>query len=272
MKSFSIRIIKIFLGAVFPSKCLVCGCFFHREETRGCRVPDCSFSDLMCDFMCTVCRADISLVRSPKCPICGFPFESREGEDHECATCIFKPPAFGKARAFGCYKGSLRAAIHLLKYHGKTYLAAPLGLLLFQEFLSNWKPAEVESIIPVPLHRKRLGKRGFNQTFQLVKKWPEYLEETIGAPRLVTIESELLIRKKRTKSQVGMTRKERRANTRGVFGVRSPNLVEGRKILLIDDVFTTGATVDECAKTLLRHGAANVDVLTLAQTGRKLKR
>ena len=267
-----IRIVTIFLGVLFPAKCLVCGDFFKVDTTRRRKVAGDSFPHVMGCFFCSRCRRDIGLIRSPKCSVCGFMFESREGDDHACATCIGKPPAFGKARAYGRYDGSLRAAIHLLKYRGKVYLAEPLGLLLFQEFVANWGPSDVDCIIPVPLHGKRLRKRGFNQTYQLIKKWPVYLEKTGGYGCQPKIEQGLLFRKKRTKAQVGMTRKERLANMRGVFAVRSPNLVEGRRFLVIDDVFTTGATANECAKTLLKNGAARVDVLTLAQTEQRLKR
>ena len=212
------------------------------------------------------------MIRSPKCSVCGFMFESREGGDHACATCIGTPPAFGKAKAYGRYDGSLRAAIHLLKYRGKTYLAEPLGLLLFQEFVANWRPSDIDCIIPVPLHEKRLRRRGFNQTYQLIRKWPVYLEKMGGYDGHAKIAPGVLLRRKRTKAQVGMTRKERLTNMRGVFAVRSPSLAEGRRFLLIDDVFTTGATANECAKTLLKNGGTAVDVLTLAQTERRLGR
>ena len=271
MEPLAHRVINIFLDAIFPLKCLVCGDFFKADKVRRRTVAGDSFPDVMGSYFCSRCRKDIGLIRSPKCSVCGFMFESREGDDHACASCIGKPPAFGKARAYGRYDGSLREAIHLLKYRGKAYLAEPLGLLLFQEFVANWGPSDIDCIIPVPLHGKRLKKRGFNQTYQLVKKWPVYMEK-MGGDDHAEIDQGLLLRKYRTKAQVGMTRKERLANMRGVFAVRSPNLVEGRKFLVIDDVFTTGTTAGECAKTLLKHGAATVDVLTLAQTERRLRR
>jgi ComF family protein len=197
-------------------------------------------------------------------------FTSREGEDHVCAKCLKKPPKFGKARSAGLYNGSLRAAIHLLKYRKKTYLAPRLGFVLFQKFIESWAPGEIDLIVPIPLHKRRLRKRGFNQTYQLIRKWPMLLERPTFEDFSVQISQDYLYRNRRTKAQVGMSREERLRNIRGVFSVSGADLIKGKRVLVVDDVFTTGATANECAKTLRKNGAANVDILTLAQTERRL--
>lgn len=197
-------------------------------------------------------------------------FKSRQGEDHVCGKCIKNPLKYRKARAYGLYDHALRTSIHRLKYHQKTYLAEPLGLLLFSTFINNWNPDDIHVIIPTPLHNGRLKKRGFNQTFQLIKNWPEWLKKSGLDSFHVMIDQDILFRKRKTKAQVGMGQKERIANIKGVFEVRNRAKIDSKNILLIDDVLTTGATANECARTLLKNGAGNIDVLTLAHTERHI--
>lgn len=263
---------KIFLDAVFPSRCIVCGIFFTCDNERHffriekTELIALSFKNVMEGFLCSSCMQNYVEVKSPKCSACGFMFRSREGKDHICGACIKRPAKFGKARAYGLYDGALRKSIHHLKYHQKPYLAEPLGLLLFSAFIRNWDPGKVDIIIPVPLHNRRIKKRGFNQAFQLIRKWPEW-SITMGLDHVIdNIDPDVLCRKKRTKSQVGMGKEERMKNMRGVFEVAYPPKIEGKKVLLIDDVLTTGATVNECARLLEKKGAQSVDVLTLAHT------
>ncbi len=276
MRFFLKKFYKIFLDAVFPSRCIVCGIFFTCDNERhsfGIEKTDLitlSFKNVMEGFLCSSCMQNYVEVKSPKCSVCGFMFRSREGKDHICGTCIKKPAKFEKARAYGLYDGALRKTIHCLKYYQKPYLAEPLGLLLFSEFIRNWDPKKVHVIIPVPLHNGRMKKRGFNQSFQLVRKWPEWSNK-MGFDYIIdNIDPDILRRKKRTKSQVGMGKEERVKNMRGVFEVAYPLKIEGKKVLLIDDVLTTGATVNECAGLLAKKGAQSVDVLTLAHTERHL--
>ncbi len=269
VKLLSEKILEAFFKAVFPTRCLICGRFFDRPNMP---IGSLSFPDVMAPFLCQACACDFTVVESPKCSICGFMFVSREGEDHACAKCVKAPLAFGKARAYGLYDRSLQEAIHLLKYRRKTYLAGALGDLLFRVFTENWEPGEIDVVVPVPLHGGRLRKRGFNQTYQLIRNWSDRLHGTEpGLARPIVVSQDVLVRTRGTKSQVGMTRKERLKNIKGVFRVRDPLAVKGKNVLLVDDVFTTGATADECAKTLFRSGAAGVDVLTLSQTERNLQ-
>jgi ComF family protein len=197
-------------------------------------------------------------------------FKSRDGEDHICGKCIKNPLKFQKARAYGLYDRSLKTSVHSLKYHRKTYLAEPLGMLLFSTFLRNWNPENIHIIIPIPLHKERLRNRGFNQAFQLIRKWPHWLNRSEFDHLHITIDQDILFRKRKTKAQVGMGRKERIANIKGVFEVRDQSKIVGKNLLLIDDVLTTGATANECVKMLVENGADNVDVLTLAHTERHI--
>ncbi|MFO8083235.1 MAG: ComF family protein [Desulfobacterales bacterium] len=195
-------------------------------------------------------------------------FQSREGKDHACGKCIKMPSTFGKARAYGLYDGALRKSIHCLKYHQQAYLAEPLGLLLFSAFIKHWDPNSVHIIVPIPLHASRLKKRGFNQAFQLIRKWPEWSVKAATDDITVNIDQNILRRRKKTKAQVGMGKKERIKNIKGVFEVIEPSRIEGKNVLLVDDVLTTGATANECVRLLVKNGARNVDVLTLAHTER----
>jgi ComF family protein len=281
LKSFKMKlsfkqVYKIFLDAIFPSRCIICRSFFNGDnfpdlfQIEKTDLTKISFRKVMGRFLCSECLHDFSEVRSPKCSVCGFMFKSRQGEDHVCGKCIKNPSKYGKARAYGLYDRSLRTSIHRLKYNQKTYLAEPLGLILFSTFIKNWNPEDIHVIIPTPLHTGRLKKRGFNQTFQLVRNWPEWLKISGFDHFHITIDQEILFRKRKTRAQVGMGRKERIANIKGVFEVSDRSKIDGKNLLLIDDVLTTGATANECVKTLIKRGAGNVDVLTLAHTERHI--
>ena len=160
----------------------------------------------------------------------------------------------------------LLKAVHCLKYKGRIELARPLGSLLFAGFRQHWHPEDIDLVLPVPLHPKRMRMRGFNQSLLLVQGWPNRLKsEGFGTDRAV-ISPELLKRSKPTLPQTGLGREKRMKNLRGAFTIKDSGKVKGRRILLVDDVYTTGATADACTGALLRAGAARVDVLTLART------
>jgi ComF family protein len=194
---------------------------------------------------------------SPICSRCGLPFVSREGEDHTCSECLTERKYFRKARAFGIYQGALMEAIHQLKYGGKTSLSKPLSTLAKETFYRFWDASSTDLLLPVPLHIKRLRERGFNQTHLVNKKWAR-LE---GIP----FDGLTLSRSRWTEPQTSLARAERRKNVKGAFSLLHPDRVKGVRILLVDDVFTTGATVNECSKVLMKAGAESVDVLTLAR-------
>jgi ComF family protein len=192
-------------------------------------------------------------------------FRSREGPDHTCGHCLASPPRFTMARSFGVYDGVLLTLIHRFKYSGKTGLADPLGRLMFDEFRRRWPPGDIDLITPVPLHIRRFRRRGYNQAHLLIRRWPHLAAEAEMDPGAVVIDRTALVRRRPTDHQVGMKREERDANIRGAFSANDPARIAGQRILLVDDVLTTGSTADECARTLLKAGADRVDLLTLAQ-------
>jgi ComF family protein len=163
---------------------------------------------------------------------------------------------FTIARALGAFEGSLQEAIHRWKYEGKTYLTPFFADWMAEGLNRHWEPGSLDLLIPVPLYTRRLRERGFNQSLLLVRE----LSRRTGIPYRKSI----LQKKKSTIPQVNLSGVEREKELRGTFHVIGKEELSGLSVLLIDDVYTTGATVNECSKVLLRGGAKRVDVLTLA--------
>jgi len=292
------RIAKAFKKALFPTRCLVCGSFFHSNEHNICDVKprptdaDRSnlvqefikkivstsvhdnyyldnipkvFDKLMAPFLCPICSSGFLPVESPKCSRCGMMFKSRQGEDHLCGECLDSPKRFQMARSAGIYKDTMMAVIHCFKYKGKTQLSRPLGTLLFAAFVSFWDKMNIDLIVPVPLHSKKLRMRGFNPSFLLVKDWVGIAKFLNVRLPDIPVDIDVLTRRRWTEPQTGLRRKERLANIKNAFNINNDSKIAGKRILLVDDVYTTGATVNECSKVLLKGGAGRVDVLTLAR-------
>jgi len=288
--------------ALFPTQCLVCGSFFHvgmpqcinlktllrrlKNLDQDSWVPAIlihknfmsaaqannhqgnfkkKFMTLMAPFLCTTCSATFLSVESPICSKCGIVFKSRQGEDRVCGDCIEAPKNYGMARSTGVYDQVLMSAIHCLKYKEKIQLALPLGTLLFNTFSRYWDKKRIDIIVPVPLHERKLRIRGFNPSFLLVRNWPQIFEMLNGHLPAIPVDKDMLVRKKWTAPQAGLGRKERLQNIKNAFVINDTSKIEGKKILLVDDVYTTGATANECAKVLLKGGSRQVDVLTLAR-------
>jgi ComF family protein len=192
-------------------------------------------------------------------------FKSRESADHVCGECARHPKKFQVARASGVYKSGLIEIVHQFKYKGKIQLAKPLGALLFTECLHHWKKDAFDLILPVPLHKKRFRQRGFNQAYLLVNDWDNLSRERRLRPWRAAVETNVLVRSKKTAPQTGLNRADRLQNIKNAFKVHRPDIVKNKRVLLVDDVYTTGATVNECARVLVKNGAKRVDVLTLAR-------
>lgn len=251
------RLPKAFIDAIFPPKCLICSAYRDSRQASVGSDASCSISDLTASYFCESCRKDLTPIASPFCSRCGLPFVSREGESHTCSECLLEKRYFRRARSFGVYDGSLMEAIHLLKYRKKSLLSRPLSTLARETFFQFWDVGGIDLLVSVPLHVKRLRERGFNQAHLLIRRW--------ARQDGILLDGLTLIRSRWTEPQTTLSRTERRKNIKGAFSLRHPEKIKGRKVLLVDDVYTTGATVNECARVLMKAGAEFVDVLTLAR-------
>ena len=246
------------VNAVFPAKCLACGRLFPKpDRVLGAGEAWENRGAALADHFCPPCCGQWTPVDSPLCSRCGMVFTSRTGADHWCGRCLAHPGAYTRARAIGIYDGSLREAIHALKFNGQTRLAVSLGLLLWAAYQRYWRVGEIDVIAPVPLHSRRLRRRGFNQAYQLIQAW-ELPVETI-------VVRDLLVRRRDTAPQSGLDRRQRQMNIKHAFAVNRSGASAGKQVLLVDDVLTTGATAEACANVLLQDGARRVDVLTVAR-------
>jgi ComF family protein len=218
----------------------------------ACRVPLAQHGGL-----CAACWSKLSFIAPPYCARLGIPFAYDPGPGILSLEAIADPPAYRKARAAARYDDVARALVHSLKYGDRLDLAPALGRWMAgagREIL-----AEADALVPVPLHWRRLWARRFNQSAALAKE--------ISRENGIVLMQEVLQRVKPTPQQVGLSRPERERNVQGAFRVpaHARGDVSGRRLILVDDVLTSGATVDACARSLLRAGAAHVDVLVFAR-------
>jgi ComF family protein len=187
-----------------------------------------------------------------------------------CRACRMAPPAFVRAVSFGVYEGSMRGALHALKYDRIAPVARELGARLASAILQMKDDAPGEMLlVPVPLHRARMAQRGFNQARTLATEALRILRKSHPEWRL-ELSSRTLVRQRSTESQAGLTPRQRRLNLRGAFFVSDSEEVCGRHVLLVDDIFTTGATARACSQILIEAGAASVRVATLARAQRRV--
>ncbi len=207
--------------------------------------------------LCAACWSKLSPIAPPYCERLGIPFVYDPGPGILSMQAIADPPAYARARAAVRYDDVARALVHAFKYGDRLDLAPVMGRWMARAGRELVRDAA--AIVPVPLHWRRLWARRFNQSALLAR----IVSEAGGVP----IVHEALKRVKATPQQVGLSRTERASNVQGAFKVAANGKADiaGRRILLIDDVLTSGATVDACARALLRAGAGNVDVLVFAR-------
>ena len=257
-------------SALSGATAVACGLFatVFPAECRLCNSPLSNISRLP---VCWECLAAISPLAGPTCAVCG------EGlgqinfglELALCGTCQEDLPPYKKAAAYGAYDGELRELIHLLKYDQVHPAATVLGRMLAKA-IAKLELSGAIVMVPVPLHSSKRRHRRFNQA-QLIAEaaFRAVTKSRAGkssAPTDFQLENGALQRVRPTLSQIGLTRPQRQENIRGAFRVAHLNKVSGRDILLVDDVMTTGTTAAECARVLLRAGAKNVWVATVART------
>lgn len=229
---------------ILPAECLSC-----RRNLGADPIP----------FFCTDCWQTIHPLRQPSCARCDQPFVSTAATSyspgHLCQSCQERPPAFERAWTLYPYLSPLQEAICAFKYRGKSRLGAPLARLMVHAL----PPAlDVDLIIPVPLHPSRLRAREFNQSLLLADQISRHLARPVAATSLVRVLA--------TDPQTTLSRHERLRNLRQAFAVRAAEQIVDRRVLLIDDVYTTGTTLNECAKTLRKAGSGPVYAITLART------
>jgi len=207
--------------------------------------------------LCAGCWAKLDFIAPPYCARLGIPFAYDPGPGALSMQAIADPPAYGRARAAVRFDDVARTLVHALKYGDRLDLAPTLGLWMARA--GRDLLAEADAVVPVPLHWRRLWARRFNQS--------ALLADAVARDSRRPVLHDALRRVKATPQQVGLTRAQRAENVQGAFRMSATGraAVAGRRLVLVDDVLTTGATAEGCARTLLRAGAANVDVLTFAR-------
>jgi len=231
-----------FISLFLPDKCPFCRTLL---DIRGKEIPG----------LCPACEEDIQWLLPPCCPRCGRPFP-KGSTSHLCSDCLQGKLYYDRGRAAVWYQGVFASAIQRFKYQGEINLAGPLAWFWNK---INMEDFSFEAIIPVPLHPARLRERGFNQALLLGR----VLGKSQGKPVLPKV----LRRIRNTIPQVQLDHSEREKNVRGAFAVRKQREIMDKNLLLIDDVLTTGATVNECARVLKKSGAGEITILTLARVG-----
>lgn len=207
--------------------------------------------------LCPACREALREITPPFCQKCGLPVQTLGPEGPEfCGRCLSSPQAFGIARYGFSYEEALRIAILKFKYHGMLSLEQPLADLLAAAFRRHFDRHAYDLIVPMPIHPKRLVERGFNQAVVLA----DGLSAAIGVP----VDRTSFRKVKNTPPQVGLSDAQRADNVRGSFAVSRPERLRDRRILLVDDVCTTGSTISHAARTISRADPGRLDVLVLA--------
>ncbi|MCI5075279.1 ComF family protein [Oricola sp.] len=239
MRELTHKTSRAVAAVLFPDTCLACR--MHVAE-RG--------------TLCPKCWNRLHFIAEPICAVTGFPFQHDFGNGMVSAEALADPPAYRRARAAVLHSGIARQLVQRLKYGDRTELAPWMARWMLRA--GSELVEECDVVVPVPLHPRRFLARRYNQAAELGR--------TIATRTGLAFEPGALRRVKPTRQQVGLTANERKLNVRGAFRVPPEReiAVAGRDVLLVDDVFTTGATIEAATKALLRGGASHVDVLTFS--------
>ena len=235
------RLGRAVVDGVLPPRCLACGTIVDEP-----------------DALCSSCWAGMTFFAPPWCAVCGLPFPHPMGEEAVCADCARQKPSWDRARAVMRYDKHSRHLVLALKNGDRTHVGRALGRWMGRAGAELLECADM--VVPVPLHWTRLFTRRYNQAGLLA-----HAIRAAGGP---PVAPDWLVRRRRTPSQGRLGPAARARNVRGAFAVRRGCEVKGKRIVLVDDVLTTGATVEECARVLRRGGAAFVAVLSLSRAVR----
>jgi competence protein ComFC len=235
-------LLKVLELMFFPSFCKLCGQLLDSEGEK---------------VVCTSCLKGLKSRRSSYCLCCGRFFDTY-GDPHLCYKCLEKKPVFSLHRSCSVYRGKLKDLILLFKYRKYKVLGKELAAYMYRSLVQDealwW---DLEAVVPVPLHKARKRKRGFNQSYELAR----YIADSKG----LELMEKALIKKVNVAPQTSLPAEQRKINNKGAYEVVEPQKIKGKTLLLVDDVYTTGATVSECSSVLLKSGAKEVRVVTLAQ-------
>lgn len=225
------------LAQLFPPACPLCSQTFSAGWT---------------DPFCSDCLPGFLPLPAAHCPCCALPFAATENSAHLCGRCLKQPPPFRKVHALGRFDSSLRDAVHRFKFNDRVGLDRPLGTLLDRVIPTD---IDIDLIVPVPLHRRRLQERSYNQALLLARELARRRQRPVAVDRL--------LKSAETAAQQGLPARERERNLHRVFHVQPP--LHGERVLLVDDVMTTGATVRACSRVLLDAGATAVEVAVIGR-------
>ncbi len=230
------------MAVAFPARCFLCQINLDWPH-RG---P-----------LCNECRINLPVIEYPYCPRCGLAYAVGVAGGY-CGPCRDRRlRSFRKARAAGPYEAGLKECLLQFKYGGRERLASTLGRLAFERSLASKELSRPDAVLGVPLHRRRRRRRGYNQA--------DLLAGVVGRLADVPAIGGVLVKIKDRPPQAELNAGSRWRNARGAYRARIPPSLSGKDFLLVDDVFTTGATVEACTRALLRSGAGAVDVLTVAR-------
>lgn len=204
--------------------------------------------------ICRCCLDKISIIEKPICERCGRPL--RNGASAPCRECRETPLFYRQSRSVGLYRDYFRTLILALKYHARPELAGPLGQMLSARLEAEPELRKVDAVVPIPLHPDRLLRRGYNQA--------ELIAYPVAERYRIPLYTEAIERERKTELQSKLSRESRQTNVEGAFRVTQPGLIRGKRLLLVDDILTTGYTASECARVLLVAGAAWIGVITLS--------
>ena len=240
-------VLNSLITVVFPSSCVLCRAMVE---------------DVALGVVCLNCWKRVNPGVGEICSRCGYFIPSTRlfSNTPLCGSCRRNLFHFDFARAYSTFNDPIKEIVHQFKYHAHQSLARPLSSLLFQIYSDNHRELWSDLVIPIPLHKARERERGFNQSFLLAKYFCRQSN--------LSLQSGILVRGRPTATQAGLSRRARRLNMAGAFRITAQGRVQNQSVLLIDDVFTTGATLNECARLLKEKGARRVNVLTLARVTR----